>query len=544
MKTHALVIAALPALLLASPQTARAQQAGEVLWAVNVGFNYNLPPPTVAPDGTIYINSEDLYAISPNGQVLWTAEHFGAHVVGLGDDGTVYASNGADVSAYGPNGNLLWTFVEDPRGGGFMAGPTVGPDGNVYAISDTLSGGLGAFSLTPDGHLRWSVSGFEDHQPFGFVSRTVPFAQDRLYWAFDRVPGCGSTGLVSLLLANGAVDWCVETGSYSRPAVGTDGMVFLGGLDLSAFDAAGNLLWTANVLGPGAPATGPDGAVFVLGHSYDLFAFESDGTPRWSFANAAEGNFPINPPAVAPNGSAVVFGTSYSFGHTGEIRAHDPATGARLWTVSLTGPSEGVSGPPTFSPDGSVVYVPTSTFSTSSLVAVRVSDAGGSDCGNAICESTENALTCPSDCFDLCGDGLCSVDEDPLSCSEDCPDQCGDGLCSGVENTANCWADCGFCGDDVCDPSENQTTCAPDCAPVCGDSVVEGDEECEAGVPLADTCQSLGFDEGALSCNGSTCDYDTSDCADNACLPRRSRCSNDSECCSGSCRGWWSRRCR
>lgn len=38
--------------------------------------------------------------------------------------------------------------------------------------------------------------------------------------------------------------------------------------------------------------------------------------------------------------------------------------------------------------------------------------------------------------------------------------------------------------------------------------------------------------------------YDTSDCTENACLPRWARCSNDTECCSGSCRGWWSRRCR
>lgn len=167
---------------------------------------------------------------------------------------------------------------------------------------------------------------------------------------------------------------------------------------------------------------------------------------------------------------------------------------------------------------------------------------GGSECGNEICESPENALTCPGDCPDLCGDGVCSGDEDPLSCPGDCPNHCGDGLCSGAENVDNCWVDCGFCGDDICDPSENQTTCAVDCATVCGDGVVEGNEECETPVPLADTCESLGFDEGTLACNGSTCEYDTSDCTEAACLPRWARCSNDNECCSGDCR-WWG-RCR
>jgi hypothetical protein len=42
-------------------------------------------------------------------------------------------------------------------GQGVIAGPTVGPDGNVYVISDY--GGLGAFALSPAGQLLWSNSG-------------------------------------------------------------------------------------------------------------------------------------------------------------------------------------------------------------------------------------------------------------------------------------------------------------------------------------------------------------------------------------------------
>jgi hypothetical protein len=169
---------------------------------------------------------------------------------------------------------------------------------------------------------------------------------------------------------------------------------------------------------------------------------------------------------------------------------------------------------------------------------------GGTECGDGICESPENALACPADCPDVCGDGLCSVDEDPLTCPADCPSQCGDGLCSGAEKVANCWMDCGSCGDGVCDPSENQSTCPVDRAPICGDAAVESTEECEAGVPLADTCESLGWDEGTLACNPSTCTYDTSHCSENQCLPRWASCSSDADCCSGDCRGWWFRRCK
>jgi formylglycine-generating enzyme required for sulfatase activity len=167
--------------------------------------------------------------------------------------------------------------------------------------------------------------------------------------------------------------------------------------------------------------------------------------------------------------------------------------------------------------------------------------AGGTECGNSTCESTEGPLTCPDDCPDLCGDGLCSGSEDALSCPGDCPQSCGDGLCTGSESVTTCWPDCGFCGDDVCDPSENRTSCAADCTPACGDGVVEGTEQCEAGVPLAASCTSLGFDAGTLACNSSTCVYDASGCFDVSCKPRSSRCSKDGECCSGDCR---LRRCR
>ena len=73
-------------------------------------------------------------------------------------------------------------------------------------------------------------------------------------------------------------------------------------------------------------------------------------------------------------------------------------------------------------------------------------------------------------------------------------------------------------------------------ASVCGDGIVEGPEECEAGVPLADTGTSLGFDGGTLACNASTCIYDTSGCTGGSCLPAKAVCSVGSDCCSGNCK--------
>ena len=70
---------------------------------------------------------------------------------------------------------------------------------------------------------------------------------------------------------------------------------------------------------------------------------------------------------------------------------------------------------------------------------------------------------------------------------------------------------------------------------VCGDGVVEGSEQCEAGVPLADTCVSLGFSGGTLAC--SSCQYDTSGCSGGGtCGSKNASCSVNSDCCSGNCK--------
>lgn len=49
--------------------------------------------------------------------------------------------------------------------------------------------------------------------------------------------------------------------------------------------------------------------------------------------------------------------------------------------------------------------------------------------------------------------------------------------------------------------------------PVCGNGVVEVGEDCEADIPLTETCESLDYQRGDIAC-GSDCLYSTSECAD------------------------------
>jgi len=109
--------------------------------------------------------------------------------------------------------------------------------------------------------------------------------------------------------------------------------------------------------------------------------------------------------------------------------------------------------------------------------------------------------------------GECIADGDGLPCTA------STNCCSGVGNCTG--------------GKPSSRVCAPPPA-VCGDGVVEGAEQCEAGVPLADTCITLGFAGGTLAC--SSCQYDTSGCTGGSCASKNEPCSVNSDCCSNNCK--------
>jgi hypothetical protein len=83
---------------------------------------------------------------------------------------------------------------------------------------------------------------------------------------------------------------------------------------------------------------------------------------------------------------------------------------------------------------------------TALFVVTKNVDAFGmvAECGNLICESSEDSTTCPFDC-NPCGDGTCdvSIGETPLTCSADCNGPvCGDGTCDASEDYKTCPLDC------------------------------------------------------------------------------------------------------
>ncbi len=121
-----------------------------------------------------------------------------------------------------------------------------------------------------------------------------------------------------------------------------------------------------------------------------------------------------------------------------------------------------------------------------------------------------------------CGDGTCDLDESCQTCPQDCGEcppewECGDGTCDSNETCSNCPADCGECddGDDGDDGSDGGggSGGGGSSGSDCGDGYVEGSEECDGDDNLdGQTCVSLGYDLGILTCNDD-CTFDESRCS-------------------------------
>jgi outer membrane protein assembly factor BamB len=360
---------------------ADAQTAGQLIWSVDLAYTPSTAAPRVAPSGTIYIHSDDLYAVSPAGEIIWTKPSADPKAVDVGADGTVYSGSGNSIFAYTPAGQLIWTFTEPPGGQGIMAGPTVGPDGNIYAVTD--GGGLGALSLTPAGTLIWNQPGYVDFQGTGMT--TVPLTSNRLYFAEDVVPGCTtfSEGLNALDLS-GNLLWCVSFSGVSRAVASPNGDALVHDFGvLYDYNPDGSRDWAFTFPFPSGtligPSVAPDGTIYIF-HSYtNLWSLTAAGAKRWESDGIAGSNFPVVP-TVSPDGSVIVFGTVFSFGVNGKLVAVKASDGSVLWTLPITGPSAGVAGPVAFSTDGNTVYAPiTEIGGVNKLWAVSVNGSSNAE---------------------------------------------------------------------------------------------------------------------------------------------------------------------
>jgi outer membrane protein assembly factor BamB len=252
---------------------------------------------SVGAAGRIYIPCEDgrLYTLDPNGSLLWSYDANTPLISSpsVGPDGTVYVGGvNGKLHAIDLSGNLLWVYH---TGSFIYCSPAVSESGNIYFGSQD---GM-FYALAQDGTELWS---FQTKSP-------------------GLVPG-------------GSI--------FASPAIGTDGIVYVGGLydpNLYAFDPNdGSLKWTCNFEFPiypnlrggptkfawpfASPIVAPDGMIYqTLLYDTNLYAIEPvGGTIIWStdLADLKTGWFDANyaeeygdaggwsEPALGPDGTIYV----------------------------------------------------------------------------------------------------------------------------------------------------------------------------------------------------------------------------------------------
>ena len=237
---------------------------GTVLW-----------DPTVASDQTLYLGAPQLVALHPDGTMRW-AVNLGANAPAiLPSDGTIVSSSvSSQVFAYGvspADGAVRWKTQVDAS-----IGPvSVDSSGVSYATSADSN----VYAFGPHGALLWKklVGGWS------FVTPAIA-SDGMLYVAGPDLKDANHEALLALDPSNGSTRWTFHIGAWpakavdlaSSPIVGSDGVVYIGGVDDNVYAVApdGSQKWTLNTGGPiySTGAIGADGTLYFGSDDGNLYA--------------------------------------------------------------------------------------------------------------------------------------------------------------------------------------------------------------------------------------------------------------------------------
>lgn len=338
--------------------TTRPPAANHLNWRFRMNGPYSEVRAAIGPDQTVYAIDvfDHLYALAPDGGLKWLVRGAGDKGVAVGKDGIVYVASESFIKAFHPDGSAKWTFVQNPRA--FIClGVSVGPDGNIYSVGTQ---GMGVFSLTPAGALRWQT-------PEAYDRRIVDYAEILFgpNGGNQQLIFAANNHLRALRLDGSSV--FTIAGWYGQPAIGPDGSVHS---STAAYSPNGNLLWSfdGGSFGSNPPAdVGSDG-IHYFGN---LFALNPNGSLRW---HAALTDY-VAGPIVDPQNTKLILGSANTLDHAGFVRSSSAQDGHELWRVILPiedptvwNPAIGAFGfnqfPTTrarFAADGQTAYVLTAT---------------------------------------------------------------------------------------------------------------------------------------------------------------------------------------
>jgi outer membrane protein assembly factor BamB len=249
--------------------------------------------PTIGADGVIYVGSLDghLYAINTDGSERWRFKTGGkvySSSPAISADGVIYVGSRDGLYAVNIDGSKRWRFGME---GGFSS-PAIGADGAIYVGS----GDGHLYAVNVDGSERWRFQ-------TGEVSVPTPVrgSDHVVYVVMATVfssPAIGADGVIYVgawdynlyaINADGSERWRFLTGDaiYSSPSVGADGIIHVGSSDsnLYAVNVDGSERWRFQVGDSlfSSPVIGTNGVVYVGCRDNHLYAVNVDGSERWQF---------------------------------------------------------------------------------------------------------------------------------------------------------------------------------------------------------------------------------------------------------------------
>jgi outer membrane protein assembly factor BamB/expansin (peptidoglycan-binding protein) len=186
-------------------------------------------------------------------------------------------------------------------------------------------------------------------------------------------PAIGSDGTIYIgsqdnnlyaINSTGTFKWKYPTNGVinSSPAIGNDGTIYVGSYDnnLYAINPNGTLKWSypTGAMVTSSPAIGSDGTIYVGSWNSNLYAITPAGALSWTYKT---GNQIYSSPAIGSDGTIYVGSVDYS------LYAIDP-TGGVKWSYATNGaiqtsPAIGNDGTVYFGNDGNTFYAVNSTGS-------------------------------------------------------------------------------------------------------------------------------------------------------------------------------------
>lgn len=296
---------------------------GRFLWRVRMDALYSRVRPAVGPDGTIYAVDvyDRLYAVSADGALLWVALDAGSKGVDVGIDGTIYTGNENWIKAFRPDGSEKWTFEQEPRAF-ILQDVAVGPDDNIYGIG---TNGMGVFSLTRQGTLRWANPEAYDRPIVVYTELTFGPGSgggDQLYFSANRHTR-------AVRLDDGASIFTIA--SVGFPVVSPfDGTLHSA---YAAYDPTGSQVWQFYEFLNGLQTVSATGTHYNATSMVTprLYAVRPNGTERWQ-APLLEAVGTVD---ADPTETVLVLGTTGVLTSAAAILGADTRNGATLWREEL-----------------------------------------------------------------------------------------------------------------------------------------------------------------------------------------------------------------